>query len=65
VFIDPLSLKLDGVRVLPKSERDDFDERRADLDKTLEAIPLPPGPAAVAETKEPEDSEPLGEEDRQ
>lgn len=63
VFIDPLSLKLDGMRVLPKSERGDFDERREDLDKALEAIPLPPGPAAVVEPKETEDSEPLGEED--
>ena len=64
VFIDPLSLKLDGMRVLPKTERDDFDERRAEADKVLEAIPLPPRPATVAETKEAEDSEPLGEEDQ-
>jgi murein DD-endopeptidase MepM/ murein hydrolase activator NlpD len=63
VFIDPLSLKLDGIRVLPKNDRGEFDQKRDELDRLLEAIPLPPGPAAVAETKEPEDSEPLGEED--
>ncbi len=40
-FIDPLSLRLDGVRVLPPSQRDDFARRREDLDAALEAIVLP------------------------
>jgi len=39
-FIDPLSLKLDGVRVLPPSERDAFEAKRAELDAALDAIPL-------------------------
>jgi len=39
-FLDPLSLKLDGVRVLPPSERDGFDARRGELDAALDAIPL-------------------------
>ena len=44
VFIDPLSLKLDGVRVVPPSDRDDFLARKADADAALDAIPLPKGP---------------------
>jgi murein DD-endopeptidase MepM/ murein hydrolase activator NlpD len=44
VFIDPLALKLDGDRVLPKSERAPFEEQRVALDKLLDAIPLPPAP---------------------
>jgi murein DD-endopeptidase MepM/ murein hydrolase activator NlpD len=60
VFIDPLALKLDGDRVLPKSERAGFDEQRVALDKLLDAIPLPPAPE-IAHAKEPEndDQEPL------
>src|SRR5207244_10905833 len=44
VFIDPLALKLDGDRVLPKPDRADFDEQRAALDKLLDAVPLPAAP---------------------
>ena len=40
-FIDPLSLRLDGVRVLPHGERDEFAKRREELDAALEAIALP------------------------
>ena len=40
-FIDPLSLRLDGVRVLPPSQRDEFARRREELDVALEAIVLP------------------------
>jgi murein DD-endopeptidase MepM/ murein hydrolase activator NlpD len=40
-FIDPLSLRLDGVRVLPPADRDDFMARREDLDQALDAIALP------------------------
>jgi murein DD-endopeptidase MepM/ murein hydrolase activator NlpD len=42
VFIDPLAMKLDGVRVVPPSQRDEFDGIRPDLDKALDAIPLEP-----------------------
>jgi murein DD-endopeptidase MepM/ murein hydrolase activator NlpD len=38
VFIDPLSLRLDGVRVLPREDRAAFAKRRALLDEELEAI---------------------------
>jgi murein DD-endopeptidase MepM/ murein hydrolase activator NlpD len=57
VFIDPLTLKLDGDRVLPKGERAEFEEQRASLDKLLEAIPLPnPPPESAVHTK-PESTE--------
>jgi murein DD-endopeptidase MepM/ murein hydrolase activator NlpD len=61
VFIDPLTLKLDGDRVLPKSERAEFEDQRTALDKLVDAIPLPP-PPEVARAKpeaETEDLEPL------
>jgi murein DD-endopeptidase MepM/ murein hydrolase activator NlpD len=44
-FVDPLGLKLDGVRVVPPAERDAFDKQRASLDAELDAIPLPAAPA--------------------
>jgi murein DD-endopeptidase MepM/ murein hydrolase activator NlpD len=53
VFIDPMSLRLDGFRVVPKGQRDDFDRRRAGLDKELDGIPLPAAAAGAAVT-EPE-----------
>jgi murein DD-endopeptidase MepM/ murein hydrolase activator NlpD len=63
VFIDPLSLKLDGDKVLPKPERPEFEEQRAAFDKLLDAIPLPPAPEAAPHAKpdaaEGEDLEPL------
>jgi hypothetical protein len=40
-FIDPLSLRLDGVRVLPPSQRDEFARRREELDAALDGITLP------------------------
>jgi murein DD-endopeptidase MepM/ murein hydrolase activator NlpD len=61
VFIDPLALKLDGDRVLPKSERSAFEEQRAALDKLLEAIPLPPAPEVVHAKETEADDEPLEE----
>jgi murein DD-endopeptidase MepM/ murein hydrolase activator NlpD len=45
VFIDPLSLKLDGVRLVPVANRDDFEASRKDLDAALDAITLPAAPA--------------------
>jgi murein DD-endopeptidase MepM/ murein hydrolase activator NlpD len=41
-FIDPLGLKLDGVRVVPLADRAEFERVRAELDIALDAIPLPP-----------------------
>ncbi len=45
-FLDPLALKLDGVRVVPLSERGEFERMRADLDIALDGIPLPSQPAS-------------------
>lgn len=65
IFIDPLSLKLDGDRVLPRVERAHLDEERAPLDKILDGIPLPsappdtsPRPANEGEDLEPDDEQP-------
>jgi Peptidase family M23 len=41
LFIDPMSLRLDGVRVVPRGRRDEFDRVRAQLDGELDAIPVP------------------------
>jgi len=54
VFIDPLTLRLDGVRVVPRARRDAFDRVRADLDVELDAIPLPAATGAPADVPEPE-----------
>lgn len=59
VFIDPLSLRLDGLRVLPSGERAKFQKRRAELDEILDALPLP---SVSGEEHEVED-EPMGEEE--
>jgi murein DD-endopeptidase MepM/ murein hydrolase activator NlpD len=63
IFIDPLSLKLDGDRVLPRNERTEFDEERAPLDKILDTIPLPAAPvdSAPRAATEGEDLEPADE----
>jgi murein DD-endopeptidase MepM/ murein hydrolase activator NlpD len=44
VFIDPMTLRLDSVRVVPRSRRADFDRLRADLDTELDTIALPAPP---------------------
>lgn len=56
-FIDPMSiLKVDGERVLPKEERADFETYRAEMDKLIDALPLPERPLpALAAIAEPED----------
>ena len=63
VFIDPLSLKLDGDRVLPRVERAILDEERGPLDKILDSIPLPAAPveSAAHVASEGEDLEPADE----
>jgi len=40
-FIDPESLNLDGMRVLPPSHRETFGEVKRKYDELLDAIPLP------------------------
>ncbi|MBX3259960.1 MAG: M23 family metallopeptidase [Labilithrix sp.] len=41
VFVDPLGLKMDGVRVLPPADRDSFARRRAELDALIDGVALP------------------------
>ena len=45
-FIDPMTLKMDGVRVLPARDRDAFGRARSSLDAALDAVPLPAPTAA-------------------
>ena len=53
-FFDALTLQMDGERVLPPIDRAAFLEAKAELDRRLDAIPLPepppekPAPAAAA-----------------
>jgi murein DD-endopeptidase MepM/ murein hydrolase activator NlpD len=54
VFVDPMTLRLDGMRVLPKSFRDDFDHRRAELDTELDSIALPASQGGAVEVGEPD-----------
>ncbi len=53
-FIDPLALKLDGVRVLPPADRESFAKKRADLDAIIDGIALP---SAADVPDEPEDKD--------
>jgi murein DD-endopeptidase MepM/ murein hydrolase activator NlpD len=41
MYIDPLALKLDGVRVVPTPYREEFAKTRAEMDAALDAILLP------------------------
>jgi murein DD-endopeptidase MepM/ murein hydrolase activator NlpD len=41
VFVDPMTLRLDSVRVVPRSRREEFDRLRSVLDSELDSIPLP------------------------
>jgi hypothetical protein len=54
VFVDPMTLRLDGMRVLPKNLRDDFDRRRAELDTELDSIALPASQGGAVEVSEPD-----------
>lgn len=62
-FIDPLGIKMDGVRTLPHSDREAFAKHRAELDAALDAIALPAldGSAAATADDDTKD-EPAGEE---
>jgi len=57
VFIDPQGLKMDGVRVLPPSDREAFAKRRGELDTLLDAVALPAAAPNAADTPEPPDSD--------
>jgi len=47
VFIDPMTLRLDGVRVVPRARREEFERIRSALDGELDSIPLPAPGAPV------------------
>ncbi len=54
VFVDPMTLRLDGVRVVPRPQREEFDHRRLRLDAELDAIPLPAAGSVAADVNEQE-----------
>jgi hypothetical protein len=65
VFVDPLSLKMDGFRVVPPSERGGFTSRKAEADAALDAIVIPkvdlpaiPAPPAASADEPGEDEVP-------
>jgi murein DD-endopeptidase MepM/ murein hydrolase activator NlpD len=53
-FIDPMTLRLDGVHLVPRAQRDAFDRHRGELDVELDGIPLPAAGPAPADTNEPD-----------
>lgn len=56
-FIDPLSLKMDGVRVLPPADRDAFAKKRGELDSAIDGIALPAAPTVKDDTPDEEDKD--------
>src|SRR5207245_543655 len=60
-YVDPMGLKMDGVRVLPPSDREVFAKRRVELDEVLEGIPLPAA-TDFPDDKDDKDDQPSGEE---
>ena len=48
VIIDPMTLRLDGVRVVPRGSRDEFDRQRAELDAELDGVALPASTGVLA-----------------
>jgi hypothetical protein len=56
VVIDPMTLRLDGVRVVARGSRDEFDRERAELDAELDGVALPASTGVVPEAPEPSDS---------
>ncbi|MDF2693938.1 MAG: Membrane protein related to metalloendopeptidase [Labilithrix sp.] len=58
VFIDPLALKMDGVRVLPPADRDAFARKRSDFDAVIDGVALP----SAADVPDENDDKDLHEE---
>ena len=56
-FIDPLTMRLDGVRIIPPRLRDDFDELKKTLDAEIDSITLPDAPAPSGKDDAPKDPE--------
>ncbi|MGH7438310.1 MAG: M23 family metallopeptidase, partial [Polyangiaceae bacterium] len=61
VYVDPMTFRLDGARVVPRNLRDEFDRRRGALDADLDGIPLP-APSAVGAEAPPAEPETFYEE---
>jgi murein DD-endopeptidase MepM/ murein hydrolase activator NlpD len=57
-FIDPQTLKMDGVRVLPPADRDAFTKKRNELDSSLDGAALPAAPVVKDEPDVDEDKDP-------
>ncbi len=57
VYIDPLGLKMDGVRVLPPADRDAFQRKRADLDAIIDRVALPSAADVPDDNDDKEDKE--------
>jgi murein DD-endopeptidase MepM/ murein hydrolase activator NlpD len=53
-FVDPMTLRMDGMRVVPRTHRDQFDRLRADLDTELDSIALPTPPSVSTDAPEAE-----------
>lgn len=47
-WVDPLSLKLDGERMISKDSREAYDKLKAEMDALLESIALPPPQESAA-----------------
>jgi murein DD-endopeptidase MepM/ murein hydrolase activator NlpD len=62
-FIDPLALRLDGMRVVPASQRDEFTKVRAEMDAALDAIALPPPVAGATGTRGADEKSEAGKTD--
>lgn len=56
-FIDPQSLKMDGVRVLPPADRDAFSRKRGDLDIVIDGVALPSAANVKDDTPDTADEE--------
>ena len=62
-FIDPLALKIDGVRTLPSADREAFAKKKQELDAALDGVTLPAADPNAAATPDDENKdEPGGEE---
>ncbi len=61
-FIDPMALKMDGVRTLPPADRDAFAKRRLGFDETLDGIAIPAPDGTPTPDDKDEKDEPAGEE---
>jgi hypothetical protein len=60
-FIDPMTLRMESMRVVPRSRRDEFDRLRTSLDGELDTIPLP-APAGAEQPPPKEETETFYEE---